>query len=172
MLVPVVFWLLMAGHTQYALILFVTAGISDALDGFLAKRYNWQTELGAYLDPLADKLLLVSVFVALGSLKELPLWLVVAVVSRDILIILAVMISWLLNHPVTMKPHVLSKANTAAQIGLAAVVLADISFSLGLGQARHVLVWLTALLTFVSLVTYVRTWIRHMGRFDSDTAGR
>jgi len=90
MLVPVVFWLLMAGHTQSALILFIIAGVSDALDGFLAKRYNWQTELGAYLDPLADKLLLVSVFIALGSLQELPLWLVVAVVSRDILIILAV----------------------------------------------------------------------------------
>lgn len=166
-LVPVVFWLLMTGHTLSAFFLFIAAGLSDALDGFLAKRYNWQTELGAHLDPLADKLLLVSVFIALGSLRELPFWLVVMVVSRDVLIVLAVMVSWLMNHPVKMKPHVVSKANTLAQIALAAIVLADMSFALELGHVRTLLVWLTAVLTIASLFTYLRAWIAHMGRFES-----
>src|SRR3972149_78044 len=75
-LVPVVFWLLVSGQTQPAFVVFVLAGLSDAVDGFLAKRYGWTTELGAYLDPLADKLLIVSIFVALGVRGALPSWLV------------------------------------------------------------------------------------------------
>lgn len=162
LLVPFVFWLLMVGHTREALILFICAGISDALDGFLAKRYHWQSELGAYLDPLADKLLLVSVYVALGTLHELPFWLVVAVVSRDILIVLGVLVAWLLQNPVRMRPLVISKANTVAQIALAAVVLADIAFSLGLGTPRVWLIWITGALTVASLGAYLRAWLGHM----------
>ena len=124
-LVPVVFWLLVSGRVRLAFFAFLLAGISDAVDGFLAKRYRWQTELGAYLDPLADKLLIVCVFVALGVLGELPSWIVITVVSRDILIVMAVLVSWLMGHPLHMKPLVISKANTAAQIVLAAFVLAS-----------------------------------------------
>lgn len=167
LLVPFVFWMLMVGHTQAALLLFVCAGISDALDGFIAKRYNWQSELGAYLDPLADKLLLVSVFVALGTLRELPFWLVVAVVSRDILIVLGVLVSALLHNPIRMRPLVVSKANTAVQITLAAVVLADIAFALGLQTLRVWLVWTTGVLTLASLLAYVRAWFHHMGAHGS-----
>ena len=155
-LVPVVFWLLITGRMQTAFFVFVIAGISDALDGFLAKRFGWQTELGAYLDPLADKLLIVSIFIALGVLGELPSWLVITVVSRDILIIIAVIVSWLLANPVRIQPLNVSKANTAVQIMLAAAVLADAGFTLGLGHVRTVLVWLTAALTVVSLVAYIR----------------
>ncbi len=90
-LVPVVFWLLITGQTEVAFVLFIIAGISDAIDGYLAKTFGWQTELGAYLDPLADKLLIVSIFLALGVDGKLPLWLVIAVVSRDILIVIAVL---------------------------------------------------------------------------------
>ena len=123
-LVPVVFWLLITHQLQAAFLAFVVAGISDAVDGFLAKRYNWETELGAYLDPIADKLLIVSIFIALGVSGKLPPWIVIAVVSRDILIVIGVILSWLLNHPTPMKPIVVSKANTVAQIVLAATVLA------------------------------------------------
>ncbi len=90
---PIVFWLLLQGQTQMAFVLFVIAGISDGVDGFLAKRYGWTTELGAYLDPLADKLLIVSIFVALGVKGALPSWLVIAVVSRDILIVTGVVLA-------------------------------------------------------------------------------
>src|SRR5919201_1937856 len=96
--VPVIFWLLLSGQSKLAFFVFVCAGISDAVDGYLAKRYGWGTELGSYLDPLADKLLIVSIFIALGVRNELPLWLVVAVVSRDILIVAAVLLPWLLQQ--------------------------------------------------------------------------
>jgi cardiolipin synthase (CMP-forming) len=164
--VPVVFWLLMIGQPKPAFIIFVLAGISDAVDGYLAKTYNWQTELGAYLDPLADKLLIVSIYVALGVRGELPLWLVVAVVSRDIAIVGAVMIAWLMDHPVRIKPLVVSKLNTAAQLTLASLVLFDEAFGFNLDKTRMVLVWVTGILTFASLAAYLRAWIRHM---SSDT---
>ena len=95
-----IFWLLLTGQSKIAFFVFVCAGISDAVDGYLAKRFDWSTELGSYLDPLADKLLIVSIFIALGVRNELPLWLVIAVVSRDILIVAAVLLAWLLDQPV------------------------------------------------------------------------
>lgn len=161
-LVPVVFWLLLTGETKLAFFVFLLAGVSDAVDGFIAKRFGLATELGAYLDPLADKLLLVSVFVALGVMGALPSWLVIAVVSRDILIVIGVMLSWVLDHPMRIQPLAVSKANTAAQILLAATVLADEGFHLGFGDVRFVLVWITGALTVASLAAYLRAWFRHM----------
>ena len=170
-LVPIVFWLLVSGQTQVAFLAFIVAGISDAVDGYLAKRFGWQTELGAYLDPLADKLLIVSIFLALGAAAKLPSWLVIAVVSRDILIVIAIVLSWLLNHPVKIRPFVISKANTVSQIVLAATVLADDGFKLGLKGPRIVLIWLTAGLTLASLIAYLRAWLRHMGRYEDSGGG-
>lgn len=169
-LVPVVFWLLVSGQTQAAFFAFLVAGISDAVDGFLAKRFGWTTELGAYLDPLADKLLIVSIFVALGVRGALPSWLVIAVVTRDILIIAAVILSWLLDHPVRIKPFVVSKANTLAQIVLAATVLADDGFGLGLETLRIILVWIVAALTVASLMAYLRAWLGHMSGYEAGPA--
>ena len=171
-LVPVVFWLVVSGRTQAAFMLFLLAGISDAIDGYLAKRYGWQTTLGAYLDPLADKLLIVSIFVAMGVLGKLPSWIVIAVVSRDILILLGIGLSWLLGRPVPIRPSAVSKANTAAQIVLAALVLADEGFGLGLDRARLVLVWLTLALTMASLALYARDWLRHMALIEPPDANR
>src|SRR5205085_1885968 len=102
---------LLSDQSKIAFVVFLCAGISDAVDGFLAKRFNWRTELGSYLDPLADKLLIVSIFIALGVRNELPLWLVIAVVSRDILLVAAVLLAWLLDKPVRIKPLAVSKAN-------------------------------------------------------------
>lgn len=166
-LVPVVFWLLVTNQMTAAFLVFVVAGISDAVDGYLAKRFDWATELGAYLDPLADKLLIVCIFVALGVRGELPSWLVIAVVSRDILIVIGIVLSWLLGHPVEIKPLALSKANTLAQLVLAALVLADEAFSLQLDVVRLVLVWLTAALTVGSLAAYLAAWLRHMSAFET-----
>jgi cardiolipin synthase len=165
-LVPAVFWLLITGETKAAFFLFIVAGVSDAVDGWLAKSYGWTTELGAYLDPLADKLLIVSIFLALGVDQKLPLWLVIAVVSRDILIVIAVVLSWLLGNPVRIHPLIVSKANTVAQIVLAATVLADEGFGLGLGSVRFVLIWLTGALTVVSLAAYLQSWLLHMSGYE------
>jgi cardiolipin synthase len=169
--VPIIFWLLLSGQNRIAFFVFVCAGISDAVDGYLAKRFDWRTKLGSYLDPLADKLLIVSIFIALGVRNELPLWLVIAVVSRDILIVAAVLLAWLLDQPVHIKPLAVSKANTALQILLAATVLADGAFALGLGTLRVVLVWITGALTFVSLAAYLRAWFMHMTSYDSTGVG-
>jgi cardiolipin synthase len=170
MSVPVIFWLLVNGHSRIAFFVFLGAGISDAVDGYLAKRFDWRTELGAYLDPLADKLLIVSIYIALAVAREIPLWLVIAVVSRDVLILLAVLISWLMDRPVHIKPLAISKLNTAAQLVLATTVLGDEGFGLGLDMVRLGLVWITGALTILSLLAYVRTWLRHMGGYESKAA--
>lgn len=161
-LVPVIFWLLVIGNTKAAFFVFLAAGVSDAVDGFLAKRFKLQTELGAYLDPLADKLLIVSIYLALGVAGNLPSWLVIAVVSRDILIVLGIVLAWIVGQSVTIRPLAVSKANTAAQIVLAATVLADEGFALGLQSTRVVLIWTTGVLTVLSLAAYLREWLALM----------
>lgn len=165
-LVPVIVWLLVSRRLEAAFFLFLLAGISDAVDGYIAKRFGWQTELGAYMDPLADKLLLVTVFVVLGALGDLPSWLVIAVVSRDVLIVIAFLFAWGVGHPLRVKPYRISKVNTAAQIALAAVVLADGAFGLGLAGVRVALAWLTLALTLGSLGAYLVAWLRHMAQFE------
>ena len=166
-LVPFVIWLIINDRHAEAFAFFLLAGISDGVDGFLAKRYNWQTELGAYLDPLADKLLLVSLFVALGIKGELPSWIVIGAVSRDILIVLGVLLAGLLGRPLRVKPYKISKLNTFAQIALVTVTLADEAFKLGLGPVRLALLWATAFLIVASLGTYVRAWLRHLAGYDT-----
>src|SRR5262245_5111158 len=162
MSVPVIFWLLLNDHPRIAFFVFLAAGISDAVDGFLAKRFKWTSELGAYLDPLADKLLIVSIYIALAVSAQVPLWLVIAVVSRDILILLAVLLSWLVNRPFVIKPLGISKINTAAQLILATTGLGDNAFGLGLDTTRQVLVWATGVSTALSLAAYMQLWVRHM----------
>jgi cardiolipin synthase (CMP-forming) len=160
--VPVIFWLLVSGQSKAAFVIFVAAGVSDAVDGYIAKRFHWQTELGAYLDPLADKLLIVSIFIALGVRGELPLWLVLAVVSRDFLILAGVMLVWLMEHPLKIKPFIVSKFNTLSQLVLASLVLFDMAFETHLETVRSVLIWLTGVLTVLSLMAYMRAWFALM----------
>ena len=95
---------------RLAFVLFLAAGVSDAVDGFLAKRFDMATELGAYLDPLADKALIVSIYVTLGITGAIPLWLVILVVSRDIMIVGAVILSWVVDKPMTLRPLMVSSS--------------------------------------------------------------
>lgn len=162
LLVPGVVYALLTGRLDWAFAGFLIAGISDAVDGFVARQFNQRSELGAYLDPVADKLLLVSVFVVLGIMGQLPLWLVVAAVSRDALIVCAVVLSSVMARPVEMKPLMVSKANTAAQIVLAAAVLGELAFQLEFASVRMVLVYLCGVLTVASTAAYLVAWLRHM----------
>ena len=171
-LVPVLFWLLITGRTEAAFFGFVVAGLSDAIDGYIAKRFHMTTELGAYLDPLADKLLLVSIFIALGARGELPSWIVIAVVSRDILIVTAIVLSWLMGRPVSIKPFAVSKVNTLAQILLAGTVLGGLAFAIDVSMLRTVLVWLVAASTLVSLGAYLDAWLRHMSQYEPTNSRR
>ena len=162
LLVPLAVWLIISDAYVFAFATFVIAGISDGLDGFVARRFNQRTELGAYLDPVADKALLVSVYVTLGLLKVLPAWLVIMVVSRDVLIVGAIILSWLIDQPMPMKPLVVSKINTAAQIVFVVAVL-GIS---ALGQSLDLLILYgsipVGLLTAASGGAYLMTWMRHI----------
>lgn len=161
-LVPAVVLAMLQAHWGWAFAGFLVAGISDGVDGFIARRYNQHSELGAYLDPMADKVLLVSVFVVMGFIGELPLWLVVTMVSRDALIICAVLLSTVMAHPVEMKPLFVSKANTAVQIVLAAVVLGELAFDFHLDPLRPALILLSGVLTVASAAAYLVGWLRHM----------
>ena len=161
-LVPGVVFALLTGENAWAFAGFVVAGVSDGVDGFVARQFNQRTELGAYLDPMADKLLLVSVFVVFGFMGELPLWLVILAVSRDALIICAVLLSTVMGNPVEMRPFFVSKMNTAVQIVLSAIVLAELAFGPRLGMLREALVYVCGLLTIASAGAYLVAWSRHM----------
>jgi cardiolipin synthase len=171
-LVPAVVLAMLNMRWDWAFAGFLVAGISDGVDGFIARRFNQQSKLGAYLDPMADKVLLVSVFVVMGFIGELPLWLVVTMVSRDALIICAVLLSTVMAHPVEMKPLYVSKANTAAQIVLAAVVLGELALGLHLDPLRPALILLSGVLTVASAAAYLVAWLRHMSGYgEGSTPG-
>jgi cardiolipin synthase (CMP-forming) len=166
-LVPVVVWAIISGEMLSAFALFVAAGVSDAVDGFLAKRFHMASELGAYLDPLADKALIMSIYVALGIAKALPISLVILVVSRDIMIISGFMLALLVAKPMPVRPHPVSKLNTVAQILLAVLVLAEKGFGFNDGALQTAAVVLVAILTLASIGVYMAEWFRHMNSFGA-----
>ena len=165
--VPIVVWAITSGAMLAAFVLFVVAGISDAVDGFLAKRFHMTSELGAYLDPLADKALIVSIYVSLGIAGALPIPLVILVVSRDIMIISGFMLSWLVGKPMPVRPLPVSKANTVAQIVLAALVLAEHGFRFDAPLLATIVTGLVAILTLLSIAFYLAEWLRHMNSFGT-----
>jgi cardiolipin synthase (CMP-forming) len=147
-----------------AFVIFAVAGVSDALDGYIAKRFDLRTELGAYLDPLADKALLVSIYVTLALVHELPATLAIIVVFRDVMILVAVLISWLLDNPVAIRPVWVSKFNTAAQISLAALVLGGKAIGLDPLPGEDFVIWIVAASTVASGAVYIAQWLGHMSR--------
>jgi cardiolipin synthase len=162
LLVPLVVWAIASGAMGIAFVLFLVAGLSDAVDGFIAKRFNMTSELGSYLDPLADKALIMSIYVTLGIAGTIPRWLVILVVSRDIMIIGAVMLSWLMDKPLKVKPLLISKLNTAVQIVFACVVLGSLGLHLPAATLILILMGLVAVLTLLSIAAYLVEWMRHM----------
>jgi cardiolipin synthase len=166
LLVPVIVWAIAANEMEIAFAVFVVAGVSDAVDGFLAKRFNMASELGALLDPLADKALLVSIYVALGIWGALPRWIVILVVSRDIMIVGAVIVSWIFGKPIPMKPLMVSKLNTVAQVSFAALVLASLGFGFQPHPYDAILMGMVAVLTLVSVSFYLVEWVRHMSTIE------
>jgi cardiolipin synthase len=163
LLVPIVVWAISyPGMMWLAFVLFVVAGVSDGVDGFLAKRFGWTTELGAYLDPLADKALIVSIYIALGINDQIPKWIVILVVSRDILIVGGIMLSWLMGDPLKIKPLLVSKLNTVAQILFACVVLGSLGFDIDAEKVTLALMVVVACTTLLSVAAYVVEWMRHM----------
>ncbi len=164
LMTPLAVSMIIAQRFVEAFLIFVLAGISDAVDGFIAKRFDLRTELGSYLDPLADKALLISMYVSLAAIGALWPALAILVVSRDLMILSAVVVSWLLLNPVAIRPVWLSKFNTAAQIGLAAFVLGSKAFGYDELAAQQGLALIVAASTLASGGVYIAQWLDHMSR--------
>jgi len=161
--VPALVWLILEGFGTWAFWLFVAAVASDAADGFLAKQFDMATDLGRYLDPIADKVLIVSVYLIFGHVGSLPSWLVILVVTRDTMIIGGSLLTHTLGQGVQIRPLLLSKINTVAQMFLAAFVLAKMSFIQVTIFANNwvnesMIIWLIAVTTLSSGTAYLIRW--------------
>lgn len=153
-------WLLLQRRYGEALLLFLIAGLSDGIDGLLAKRYGWTSRLGGMLDPLADKLLLVSAFLVLGWMGDLPAWLVGLVILRDVLIISGALSYYYLIGPFEAEPLLISKINTLIQILLVLAVIFSRGVILLPEALLTALIYLTTLTTVWSGSVYLSTWAR------------
>jgi cardiolipin synthase len=168
-------WLILSGEMTAAFWLFVAAGISDGVDGFLAKHFKAESVLGSYLDPIADKVMLVCIYVTLGIEGHIAVWLVILVVFRDALIVGGALLSQMLGRLITMKPLFISKVNTAAQILLAAVVLAKLGIDFSLLGTEVALEIFVGGTTLFSGAMYLVKWLTGSGEFvqeqQSEEAG-
>ena len=162
--VPLAIWLVLTGAMAPAFWIFVAAGVSDAVDGYVAKHFNQRSRLGSLLDPLADKALLISMFVTLGLAEDLPSWLVILVVFRDALIIGGFLLASAVAQPIPIQPLLVSKLNTALQIALIAVVLGRIGLQVRDFGAATVLIYAVALTTLLSGGGYLVRWARGPAR--------
>ena len=172
-LVPVFVIFLIQDEYYNALIVFVIAGLTDALDGAMARLLNAQTILGAYLDPIADKLLLSTSFVTLAILGIIPSWLTVIVISRDFIILLGIAILSLMSVAFEIKPAVIGKATTALQLGTIFFALLHKAITHGLSSNWILaLFWLTALFTVTSGLVYIIRGIKIINRTNAKEIGK
>ena len=156
--VPVAVYVILLGYFAAAFWIFFVAGISDAVDGLVAKHYGVRSQVGSFLDPLADKTLLIGVYIALGSLGHISLWLVILIVFRDLLIIGGAILFQTLTHSLKMAPLFISKVNTVAQIALAGFVLGRLGLEVSGGWVETLLVYAVATTTLASGAAYVVKW--------------
>jgi len=140
----------MHGH---ALLVFIFAGVSDGLDGLIARLFNQRSELGALLDPIADKLLLTAAYISLGILKTIPGWLAVVVISRDVLIVIGIAVLKFANIPFAIRPTRISKWTTVFQFLTIGVALLDMPFE-GAAAVKQSLYWTTITMTILSGLHY------------------
>lgn len=161
--IPVI-WALLERDFLLALILFFVAGVSDGLDGFLAKHYHWQSRLGGLLDPLADKALLVSTFLCLGGLGLLPSWLVALVIFRDVLIVSGALVYSIQIEQLNAEPSMVSKLNTLLQIMLGLLVVINHGLYPMPEMMLETLIWAVTATTIISGIAYVFDWSRRAAR--------
>ena len=151
-------YFILEGQYAVAFWIFIVASISDGLDGYLARRFQWQSHFGAFCDPLADKLLVVSTYIALTCNHHLPLWFTVLMVARDVVIILGALAWYRVFKSIDFKPTFISKANTVFQLMLIIVILFELAFGgLPFMLVEH-LILMTTLTTAFSFIDYVVCW--------------
>ncbi len=156
--VPVTVYLLLERYFPAAFWVFLAACLSDAVDGFIAKQFGVTSVVGSFLDPLADKALLVGAFLTLGIIGHIAAWLVILVVFRDLLIIGGAILFQTVTQSLRMEPLLVSKVNTVMQFTLVGLVLARLGLELPLGSAEAVLTYVTAATTLTSGALYVVIW--------------
>ncbi len=166
-LVPVIILLIVDRRMELAFWVTFAAAVSDAADGIIAKHFNMKTTLGAYLDPIADKALLVSLYIALGYEGFLPTWLIVLVVFRDTLIIGGALLFHTLTLSLEMNPLKISKFNTVTQLVLGIAVLATEAFALDTGFFIGPLIYVAGITTVVSGAIYVTAWTNKASDMES-----
>jgi len=154
LLTPVLVILLLEERLSEALVVFIIAGVTDGLDGLIARLYKQKSRLGAFLDPLADKLLLVTTYVLLAVQNLVPSWLAVIVLSRDVLIVLGVFVLFMQDLPFEIKPTLASKLTTCTQIITAIVTMAS-ALATPHPLLKHFLFYLTGTVTIVSWGQYM-----------------
>ena len=138
---------------------FILAGFTDGLDGWLARMFQWQSPFGSFVDPVADKLLIVSSFVSLAIIGRIPWWLVILVFLRDITISIAVLgWRWLIEQEPDFKPSYLSKINTVLQLALVTLCLFELAFAHIGGRFLGIVTVLTTITTVSSYIDYAWTW--------------
>lgn len=155
---PVFAALLMSGHDRAALGIFAFAGLSDAADGFLARHFGLTTRFGHYLDPAADKLLMLAAFLTLAALGLSPWWLTVLVIARDVAIVLAVLLAYLISLPLRIQPLFIGKVNTVVQVSYIGLVLIIPVFGIDAAQIPEWAALLTAAFTLLSWFAYAGLW--------------
>ena len=155
---PVLIILLRDHNYEWALILFIVAGITDGLDGYIAKKFNFVTELGAHLDPLADKIIIISAYSMLVWLGQIPFWLVTLVIFRDVVILGGYLVLMALDGDIPMLPTKISKTNTALQISLVIFVLLENTTWNFLPEISTLLLYAVVATTVASGGQYVWGW--------------
>ena len=163
LLVPFFVIFLLYGHPLYAFLTFALAGVTDALDGFIARVFHQKTILGAYLDPIADKLLIVTSYIMLAVIDLLPPWLSVLVISRDIVILLGIVVLFINNKSIEIKPTIIGKISTFTQIATVVVALAVAQPIQIIHPFLEVSIFLTAVFTVISGFQYTYIGVRQMG---------
>ena len=170
LIVPTI-WCLVKGYTEIALILFMFAGASDGVDGYLARRYQWQSRLGGFLDPMADKTMMISILIALAWLQEVPLWLVALVISRDIIIVLGSMAYYFFIGHYAASPILISKITTVAQIFYVTAILFAMAELINVEWLLNGLQYAVVVSTILSGCAYVVIWGRKaLGQSESVNA--
>lgn len=152
LLIPLFIILLLYGYNSYALLVFIVAGLSDALDGFIARTWNLKTRLGAFLDPVADKLLLLSAFITLVLLNKIPLWIMIIIIGRDIILGITglILLNFVEIHSYRIRPSILGKITTVLQILTILLVLVEEK-----GALFSMILWATVFATVASGLHYV-----------------
>ena len=164
-LIPLVAWLILFDYFLYALIITLIIAISDFLDGFIARIFNAQSEIGSYLDSIADKAFIISAYMLIGTQNLLPIFVIIIVISRDIIIMGAFGLSFAMNQKLDINPIRISKINTFLQFILIILVLIN---NVGIFNSIYmfndlidILMYVVIATTVISLFYYIKQWLNY-----------